>query len=68
MTSITTLPFAHSPASLGAAAPAARRAPAIRRPAFKLPFHPAAVIREVLTVAAWGGLIWFQYEIVRGFW
>jgi len=32
------------------------------------PTGPAAIIREILTVAAIAGMFWFQIEIVRCFW
>jgi len=70
MTSITKLPFANEAASIRGATPprAARRAPAIKLPALNLGVSHAAIIREVLTFAAVGGLIWFQWEIVRCCW
>jgi hypothetical protein len=46
----------------------ARRLPAVRLPALKLGLRPAVIIREILTVAAVGGLMWFQWEILRGCW
>jgi hypothetical protein len=69
MTNITNLSFANEAAIRGAARPlVARRLPAIRLPALKLGLRPAAIIREILTVAAVGGLMWFQWEILRGCW